>query len=158
MNDRRSLANAYAGGARAGDVLAETLAGIDARDPVWIGLVPERDVFSRARALDACTSAERARLPLFGVPFAVKDNIDVAGVPTTAGCPAFAYVPERSASVVERLEAAGAIAVGKTNLDQFATGWSEHVRPTVSRGTRSTRATSRAVRVPVRLLRSRADS
>ena len=122
MNDRRSLANAYAGGARAGDVLAETLAGIDARDPVWIGLVPERDVFSRARALDACTSAERARLPLFGVPFAVKDNIDVAGVPTTAGCPAFAYVPERSASVVERLEAAGAIAVGKTNLDQFATG------------------------------------
>ncbi len=122
MNDLRALAQAYAGGARAGDVLAQTLSGIDARDPVWIGLVPERDVFARARALDACTGAERARLPLFGVPFAIKDNIDVAGVPTTAACPAFAYVPERSASVVERLEAAGAIAVGKTNLDQFATG------------------------------------
>jgi allophanate hydrolase len=122
MNDLRTLADAYAGGARAGDVLAQTLAGIDARDPVWIGLVPERAVFERARALDACASAERARLPLFGMPFAVKDNIDVAGVPTTAACPTFAYVPERSASVVERLEAAGAIAVGKTNLDQFATG------------------------------------
>ena len=60
--------------------------------------------------------------PLFGVPFAVKDNIDVAGLPTTAACPAFAYTPERSAFVVERLERAGAIVIGKTNLDQFATG------------------------------------
>ena len=56
------------------------------------------------------------------MPFAVKDNIDVAGVPTTAGCPAFAYTPERSAGVVRRLQAAGAIWVAKTNLDQFATG------------------------------------
>jgi allophanate hydrolase len=56
------------------------------------------------------------------VPFAVKDNIDAAGLPTTAACPAFSYVPRRSATVVERLEAAGAILVGKTNLDQFATG------------------------------------
>ena len=60
--------------------------------------------------------------PLFGVPFAVKDNIDVAGLPTTAACPAFAYKPQRSAFVVERLVAAGAIPIGKTNLDQFATG------------------------------------
>ena len=60
--------------------------------------------------------------PLFGVPFAVKDNIDVAGLPTTAACPAFAYQPQRSAFVVERLIAAGAIPIGKTNLDQFATG------------------------------------
>ena len=78
---------------------------------------------SRARAqLDAFRPAERAALPLFGLAFAVKDNIDVAGLPTTAACPAFAYVPERSATVVERLERAGAIAIGKTNLDQFATG------------------------------------
>ncbi len=61
-------------------------------------------------------------LPLHGVPFLVKDNIDVAGVPTTCACPTYAYLPERDAEVVERLRAAGAIPVGKTNLDQFATG------------------------------------
>ena len=61
-------------------------------------------------------------MPLFGVPFAVKDNIDVAGLPTTAGCPAFAYTPERTAPAVARLQKAGALLVGKTNLDQFATG------------------------------------
>jgi allophanate hydrolase len=62
------------------------------------------------------------RLPLYGIPFAVKDNIDVAGLPTTAACPAFSYVAGRSATAVEKLESAGAILVGKTNLDQFATG------------------------------------
>ncbi|WP_434569507.1 allophanate hydrolase [Pseudomonas sp. Z3-8] len=61
-------------------------------------------------------------LPLYGVPFAIKDNIDLAGIPTTAACPAFAYVPQRSASIVEQLLALGAVPVGKTNLDQFATG------------------------------------
>ena len=61
-------------------------------------------------------------LPLWGIPFAVKDNIDVAGLPTTAACPAFAYGPEADATVVARLMAAGAIVIGKTNLDQFATG------------------------------------
>lgn len=61
-------------------------------------------------------------LPLFGVPFAIKDNIDLAGIPSTAACPAFAYVPERSATIVEQLLALGAIPLGKTNLDQFATG------------------------------------
>ena len=61
-------------------------------------------------------------LPLGGVPFAVKDNIDVAGLPTTAGCPAFAYTPTAHAAVVQRLVDAGAIVVGKTNMDQFATG------------------------------------
>ena len=71
------------------------------------------------RALQASGPAGK---PLFGVPFAVKDNIDVAGLPTTAACPAFAYRPQSSAFVVERLERAGAIVVGKTNLDQFATG------------------------------------
>lgn len=62
------------------------------------------------------------RYPLLGVPFAVKDNIDIRGVPTTAGCPAFAYTPEHSATVVQRLLDAGALWLGKTNLDQFATG------------------------------------
>lgn len=61
-------------------------------------------------------------LPLYGIPFAIKDNIDLAGVPTTAGCPDYAYVPQKSAFVVQRLLGAGAIAIGKTNLDQFATG------------------------------------
>jgi len=61
-------------------------------------------------------------LPLYGVPFAIKDNIDLAGIPTTAACPDFAYVPERSATLVEQLIALGAIPLGKTNLDQFATG------------------------------------
>ncbi|MEQ1576486.1 MAG: allophanate hydrolase [Hyphomicrobium sp.] len=82
--------------------------------PVWITLVPEEEALYRAR------SAPRG--PLFGLPFAVKDNIDVAGLPTTCGCPEFAYMPARSATVVDRLEAAGAILIGKTNLDQFATG------------------------------------
>jgi allophanate hydrolase len=69
--------------------------------------------------LEASGSAGKS---LYGVPFVVKDNIDVAGLPTTAACPAFAYRPDRSAFVVERLERAGAIVIGKTNLDQFATG------------------------------------
>ena len=60
--------------------------------------------------------------PLKGIPFAIKDNIDLAGTPTTAGCPAYAYVPKRSATVVQRLLAAGAVPLGKTNMDQFATG------------------------------------
>ena len=70
-------------------------------------------------ALDDKTSAE---LPLYGIPFAIKDNIDLAGIPTTAACPAFAYTPETSATIVEQLIALGAIPLGKTNLDQFATG------------------------------------
>ncbi|OLF55598.1 allophanate hydrolase [Pseudomonas chlororaphis] len=72
--------------------------------------------------LAALDGREIDSLPLYGVPFAIKDNIDLAGIPTTAACPAFAYVPQRSASVVERLLALGAIPLGKTNLDQFATG------------------------------------
>lgn len=67
-------------------------------------------------------SLDRERYPLWGIPFAIKDNIDLAGVPTTAACPKYTYIPEKSATVVERLIAAGAIPLGKTNLDQFATG------------------------------------
>ncbi|MBL8217054.1 MAG: allophanate hydrolase [Bryobacterales bacterium] len=88
--------------------------------PVWISTTPVSELQKRAAELEA--DPDHKKLPLYGVPFAVKDNIDVAGVPTTAGCPSFAYTPERSATVVERLTAAGAIVMGKTNLDQFATG------------------------------------
>jgi allophanate hydrolase len=87
--------------------------------PIWIALVPREQALARIETLGA---ADAAKLPLFGVPFAVKDNIDVAGVPTTAGCAEFAYTPSESATVVTRLEAAGAILIGKTNMDQFATG------------------------------------
>ena len=89
------------------------------RDPaVWIARVPAEALRARAQSLAAGDTS----LPLYGIPFAVKDNIDVAGMPTTAGCPAFATTPTRSATVVRRLLDAGAILIGKTNLDQFATG------------------------------------
>ncbi len=91
-------------------------------DKVWISRVADADLLARAQALAALPPAERAVLPLFGVPFAVKDNIDAAGLPTTAGCPAYAYDPDRSATGVQRLLDAGAMLIGKTNLDQFATG------------------------------------
>lgn len=75
----------------------------------------------RARAQDLMARGPEG-LALWGIPFAIKDNIDLAGVPTTAGCPDYAYTPTQNATVVQRLLDAGAIAVGKTNLDQFATG------------------------------------
>lgn len=87
--------------------------------PVWISLVPREQSQERVRAL---AREDSSKLPLFGVPFAVKDNIDVAGMETTAGCPAYAYPASETAFVVQRLEAAGAILIGKTNMDQFATG------------------------------------
>lgn len=86
---------------------------------IFITLRPEAEVLAEARGLQAEGPRGRA---LWGIPVAVKDNIDVAGLPTTAACPAFAYEPEADASVVARLRAAGAIIIGKTNLDQFATG------------------------------------
>lgn len=95
---------------------------------VWITLADEAMWAAQLAALDRrlAESTSRAELvrryPLLGVPFAIKDNIDVAGVPTTAACPAFARVPERTATVVQRLLDAGAVWLGKTNLDQFATG------------------------------------
>lgn len=90
-----------------------------AAGPAWISLAPWRDVSGWLARLRAHAAAD---LPLYGVPFAIKDNIDLAGTPTTAACPAFAYTPPRSAFVVEQLLAAGAIPIGKTNMDQFATG------------------------------------
>ncbi len=106
----------------------QLLARIDAaaRPEVWISRVPAATLLAEARQLDAMLAEQGEgvfeRLPLFGVPFAVKDNIDVAGMPTTAGCAEFAYVAAESATVVSKLLAAGALLVGKTNLDQFATG------------------------------------
>src|SRR5712692_10243288 len=92
----------------------------DHNDPaIFIRLRDEKEALAEAEGL---TAKEGARLPLYGVPVAVKDNIDVAGLPTTAACPAFAYSPSLDATSVARLRAAGAIIIGKTNLDQFATG------------------------------------
>ena len=93
----------------------------DGRRGIWITLV-ERDLALRdAARVDASLVSGHA-LPLAGMTFGVKDNIDVAGVPTTAACPAFAYTPQRSAASVRALVELGAIVIGKTNLDQFATG------------------------------------
>jgi allophanate hydrolase len=92
----------------------------DHNDPaVFISLRAEKDAVAEAEAL---TGKDTAQFPLFGIPVAVKDNIDVAGLATTAACPAYSYMPSRDATSVERLRAAGAIPIGKTNLDQFATG------------------------------------
>jgi len=91
----------------------------------WIHRVDEATLTRRAKELENRARADPRvldRLPLYGIPYAVKDNIDVAGLPTTAACPAFSYVPQRSASVIDKLETAGAVLIGKTNLDQFATG------------------------------------
>ena len=107
-----------AGNATPADTIVRTFARIRAHaDPaVFISLRQEADVLADAAALS------NKGLPLYGIPVAIKDNIDVAGLPTTAGCPAFAYRPDRDAAAVERLKRAGAVVVGKTNLDQFATG------------------------------------
>ncbi len=86
---------------------------------VWISLLDRARVHQYVQALE---SKSPDSLPLYGIPFAIKDNIDLAGVLTTAACPDYAYMPEKSAHVVQRLIDAGAIPIGKTNLDQFATG------------------------------------
>lgn len=112
------LRHAYAsGGLTPLAVADEIFARIDemGERPIWISLADREEVRRRAATVDMS-------LPLAGIPFAVKDNIDVAGLPTTAACPSFAYQPVRSATVVQRLVDAGAIVIGKTNLDQFATG------------------------------------
>src|SRR5580704_12972984 len=107
------------------DVVDEVLARID-RDRervrhVWLHVIGASDLHAAVDRAAARRDAGHAS-PLFGVPFAVKDNIDVAGVPTTVACPDMAYVPTASAPVVQRLVEAGAIFVGKVNLDQLATG------------------------------------
>ena len=110
------------GEARPSDIVAQIYDSIarEPIEPVWISIVPREQALARARALEKDPLAP-AR-PLYGVPFAVKDNIDLAGLPTTAGCPAYAFEPAGNATVVQALIDSGAIAIGKTNLDQFATG------------------------------------
>ncbi|WP_372732900.1 allophanate hydrolase [Novosphingobium sp.] len=116
VNSRKTSAIAVAE-----DVIAR-LAAYDAIQPqIWISRASDADLRAAAGAIDARLAAGEF-LPLAGVPFAVKDNIDVQGFETTAACPAFAYRPRDSATVVQRLLDAGALCVGKTNLDQFATG------------------------------------
>ncbi|MGA7416014.1 MAG: allophanate hydrolase [Bryobacteraceae bacterium] len=119
--DLTSLRAVYASGQSPESVIEYVYQQIETTGvrPTWISLVPREQALARAAAL---SPADPAKLPLYGVPFAVKDNIDVAGMATTAGCPAYSYQPSASATVVKLLEAAGAILIGKTNLDQFATG------------------------------------
>ena len=120
--DLASLRAAYLSGGQSPRQTIEEVLAREARhadNPIWIARVAEDALFARCAQL---AQQDPATLPLYGVPFAIKDNIDLAGLPTTAACPAFTYQPAASASVVQRLIDAGAIALGKTNLDQFATG------------------------------------
>ncbi|RWE70725.1 allophanate hydrolase [Mesorhizobium sp.] len=125
MNDIRfdigSLHAAYASGMSVRAVIETVFQRIsEADDPgIFIHLASKAELLAEAEALGGFDPVTK---PLWGVPFAVKDNIDVAGMPTTAGCAEYAYLPAKDATVVARLRAAGALVVGKTNLDQFATG------------------------------------
>ncbi|QQA77946.1 allophanate hydrolase [Pectobacterium parmentieri] len=105
-----------------GETLSSLLASLSADDPAWIVLATPELIEVQIAALLPRYRENPDALPLFGVPFAVKDNIDVAGWPTSAACPAFTYLADKDATAVAKLKAAGAIVIGKTNLDQFATG------------------------------------
>ncbi len=122
--DFRVIARLYETGACTPQrAVSEILSRLESyADPaVWIHRAQCKEVLAQARLVEQRQQAG-ANLPLYGVTFGVKDSIDVAGYPTTAACEAYSYMPERSAPVVERLLAAGALFVGKTNLDQFASG------------------------------------
>jgi allophanate hydrolase len=119
--DIQSLHTAYAAGTKPSEMIATVLGRItESNDPgIFIHVASMQELMSEVEELGAFDPVAK---PLWGIPFAVKDNIDVAGMPTTAACAAFAYTPTKDATVVTRLKAAGAIVIGKTNLDQFATG------------------------------------
>lgn len=120
--DLSTLRTRYTAGTLTPTTLVEEIGRrLDAyADPaVWITRLSHAEMLVHARRVESRPLADQ---PLYGVPFAIKDNLDLAGVPTTAACPEFAYTPASSATVVQRLLEAGAIPVGKTNLDQFATG------------------------------------
>lgn len=115
-----SLRRHYAKGTSPQAVIRQVFSTIArVEDPrIFISLFDEKDLLAEAESLGEYDPSR----PLWGVPFVIKDNIDVAGHPTTAACPDFTYTPEETAFVVQRLQAAGALLIGKTNLDQFATG------------------------------------
>jgi allophanate hydrolase len=116
-----AILNAYrSGAATPADIVARSYARIRAHDDpaIFITLRDEKDVFAEAKALAGGDKA----LPLYGIPVTIKDNIDVGGLPTTAACPAFLHRAKKDSTAVARLRAAGALILGKTNLDQFATG------------------------------------
>jgi allophanate hydrolase len=116
------ILDAYRRGAvQPGDIVARSFERMRAHDDpaIFIALREEADVVAEARAL---VRGGDKTLPLYGIPVAVKDNIDVKGLPTTAACPAYSYRPNKDATCVARLRQAGALVLGKTNLDQFATG------------------------------------
>ncbi len=116
---------AYRQGATAELLLSTLLASISTEDNAWISVLSHQQlavVLADLAARLAHVKGDLTQLPLYGIPFAVKDNIDVAGFATTCACPEFAYLPEQHATVVAKLIAAGAVVIGKTNLDQFATG------------------------------------
>lgn len=115
------LRGAYQSGTSLADVVAEVRRriGLTADNPIWIHQLSDDELAPYLARLADCAPES---LPLYGVPFAIKDNIDLANVPTTAACPAFAYTPKDSAYLVQCLIDAGAVPVGKTNLDQLATG------------------------------------
>jgi len=127
LNDWRQ---AYRNGSTPREQLPAWLAHLQESSPAaaWISFCSADQLNAQLDALEARAATHQNRdalfaaMPLFGVPFAVKDNIDVAGQPTTAACPAFAYTPDTSAVAVQKLIDAGAVWLGKTNLDQFATG------------------------------------
>lgn len=118
--DIQSLKEAFIGGLDVETFYRDLLAKIDASDPkIWISRMAWHQLkpyLARLQEVPVCS------LPLWGIPFAIKDNIDLVDLPTTAACPDFQYQPNSSATVVQRLIGAGAVPLGKTNLDQFATG------------------------------------
>ncbi|MEM7793822.1 MAG: allophanate hydrolase [Cyanobacteria bacterium P01_C01_bin.118] len=106
------------------DVAQAILAELKQRgdDGIWIYTLPEQSLIQRTKSLMTMSKSQRSQLPLWGIPFSVKDCIDIADLPTSSGCPAFTYQATHTNPVVQKLLDAGAMLIGKTNLDQFATG------------------------------------
>lgn len=125
INAAKIAADVKSGAVSATQIAEDVIVKITAYDAIqpqiWISRPTDDSIRAAAKKIDARVKSGED-LPLAGVPFAVKDNIDVAGMETTAACPAFAFTPKVSAKVVDLLLAAGALLIGKTNLDQFATG------------------------------------